>query len=86
MIGFMGRAEIKRLRKRGWSLNQIADHVGVHRNTVARLLKEPNTNQYERAPRTDAATAYADDVRGWIKDKVPVERMLEHEGKSKSIA
>lgn len=77
MIRFMGRSEIKRLRKKGWSLTQIAQHVGVHRNTVARLLKEPQTKQYSREPRPDAATPYIVDIHSWIEERMPVERMLE---------
>lgn len=77
----MGRSEIRRLRKQGLSLTQIARRVGVHRNTVARVLKEPATKTYEREPRSDAATPYAESIREWLKQQVPIERMLEMVGK-----
>ena len=72
----MGRSEIRRLRKQGLSLTEIAKHVGLHRNTVARLLKEPPTKTYTRAARADAATQYEASVLGWMKEQIPVERML----------
>lgn len=77
MIGFMGRSEIKRLRKQGMSLTEIAHHVGVHRNTVARVLKQPPTKSYVRAARADAATPYTASIREWMKEQIPVERMLQ---------
>jgi transposase len=73
----MGRAEIKRLRKKGLSYNEIAEKVGLHRNTVARLIKEPKDKTYQREQRTDAATPYTDKIKLWIKKEVPTERMLE---------
>ncbi len=73
----MGRSEIRRLRKQGLSLTEIAKHVGLHRNTVARLLKEPPTKVYTRAARADAATPYDASIREWMKEQMPVERMLQ---------
>lgn len=73
----MGRSENRRLRKQGLSLTEIAKHVGLHRNTVARLLKEPPTKVYTRAARADAATPYDASIREWMKEQMPVERMLQ---------
>lgn len=77
MVGHMGRAEIKRLRKRGLSYSEIGEQVGLHRNTVARLLKEPAGKEYRRPDRPDAATPYVEQIKQWIKQDVPTERMLE---------
>lgn len=77
MVGFMGRSEIKRLRKQGLSLTQIAARVGLHRNTVARVLREPSDGAYRRKPRSDAASAYEEQILTWLQDSVPAERMLE---------
>lgn len=77
MVGFMGRGEIKRLRKEGLTFSQIGARVGLHRNTVARLLKESSDRQYQRPQRKDAASPYEQGILGWIKTNVPVERMLE---------
>jgi len=45
------------------SLTEIAQHVGLHRNTVARVLKEPPTKIYVRDARPDAATPYDASIR-----------------------
>jgi len=73
----MGRSEIRRLRKNGMSLTQIAAHVGLHRNTVSRLLKEPADREYRRKPRPDAASPYEEQILTWLQDGVPAERMLQ---------
>ena len=77
MVGFMGRKEIKKLQKEGLTLKEIAARVGLHRNTVARLLKEPAGREYRRPERADAASPYEEKILGWIQGGVPVERMLE---------
>jgi len=77
MVGFMGRKEIKKLQKEGLTLKEIAARVGLHRNTVARLLKEPAGREYRRPERGDAASPYEEKILGWIQGGVPVERMLE---------
>lgn len=77
MVGFMGRSEIRKLRKQGLSLTEIAARTGLHRNTVSRLLKEPPDRTYRRKPRPDAASPYEAKILAWLKDEVPVERMLE---------
>lgn len=49
----------------------------MHRNTVARLLSEPMDKTYSREAGPNAATPYAEMIKQWLDDSVPVKRMLE---------
>jgi transposase len=77
MFDLADRASVKALRKRGLSYSEIGRQLGIHRNTVARLLQEPITKKYHREAGANAATPYAASIREWLVAKVPVERMLE---------
>ena len=41
MLKFMERATIYYLKQKGWSNAQIAEFTGHHRDTIAKVLKEP---------------------------------------------
>ena len=73
----MDRVTVRGLKKRGLSNVDIAKQLGMHRNTVARLLSEPADKGYERKAVDNAATPYEESVRGWLERDVPVKRMLE---------
>lgn len=73
----MDRVTVKSLKKRGFSNIRIAEEMGLHRNTVARLLTEPADKGYQRRAVDNAATPYEESIRGWLERDVPVKRMLE---------
>ena len=41
MLKFMERSTIHYLKQKGWSNVQIAEFLGHHRDTIARVLREP---------------------------------------------
>ena len=73
----MDRVTVRCLKNRGLSNVEIANQLGLHRNTVARLLAEPMDKEYERRAVDNAATPYEESIRGWLENNVPVKRMLE---------
>lgn len=73
----MDRVTVRTLKKRGLSNIAIGAQLGMHRNTVARLLVETTDKKYEREAVDNAATPYKESILAWLKGKVPVNRMLE---------
>ena len=41
MLNFMDRSTISLLHQKGWANVEIADFLGHHRDTIARVLREP---------------------------------------------
>lgn len=77
MLRFMDRSTIHYLKQKGWSNTQIAQFMGYHRDTIARVLRE----DIDRAPaprqRTSAVAVFDHKIRLWIDQQLPVTRMLE---------
>lgn len=73
----MDRSTIYYLKQKGWSNIQIAETVGCHRDTVARILREPVDYQGEQRQRASQVAVYDDAIRGWLEENLSVQRMLE---------
>lgn len=77
MLRFMDRSTIHYLKQKGWSNTQIAEFMGYHRDTIARVLREA----IDRAPaprqRTSAVAVFDHKIPLWIDQQLPVTRMLE---------
>jgi transposase len=77
MLRFMDRSTIHYLKQKGWSNTQIAEFMGYHRDTIARVLREA----VDRAPaprqRTSAVAVFDHKIPLWIDQQLPVTRMLE---------
>ena len=73
----MDRVTARNLKRRGLSNIDIGKQLGMHRNTVARLLLESDDKEYERRAVDNAATPYKESIRSWLGRDVPVKRMLE---------
>lgn len=77
MLRFMDRSTIHYLKQKGWSNTQIAQFMGHHRDTIARVLRE----DVDRAPaprqRTSSVSVFDHKIRLWIDQQLPVTRMLE---------
>ena len=73
----MERSTIYYLKKKGWTNTQIAEFTGHHRDTIARVLREP----VERppAPRERHSTIEAFDaaITTWLAEGLNATRMLE---------
>lgn len=78
MLGFMDRSAIKLLKKKGKSISEIAVFLGHDRKTVRRVLREAPDRRHERKkPRRSKVERFRERIEDWLKDKVPVKRMLE---------
>ena|SRR2546423_3926079 len=77
MLHFMERSTIYYLKQKGWTNVQIAQFTGHHRDTIARVLRE----DVEKAPkvrqRTSTVAVYDSQLAEWLKQNLPVSRMLE---------
>lgn len=77
MLDTMKRSAIHTLARAGQNKTQIAESLGVHRDTVSQALKEPCDKRYSRKRKGSAVDPFAEQIRQWIEAKVPVRRMLE---------
>jgi transposase len=77
MLNFMDRSTIYYLKQKGWSNVEIADFVGHHRDTIARVLREPVDQQPAQRQRASAIAVFEDQIQQWLADNVSVCRMLE---------
>ena len=73
----MDRSTIHYLKQRGWTNTQIAAFVGHHRDTVARVLKEPVDQRPAVRPRSPLAAPFAAQIERWLDDGLKVRRMIE---------
>ena len=73
----MDRSTIYYLKQKGWTNVEIAAFVGHHRDTIARVLREPVDYQPAPRQRTSAVAVFAPQIQTWLDQKVSVQRMLE---------
>jgi transposase len=77
MLTFMDRATIHYLHQKGWTKTEIAQFTGHHRDTIARVLKEPIDQQPAPRQRTSAIAVFAPQIATWLDQQWSVQRMLE---------
>ena len=77
MLRYMDRSTIHYLHRKGWTKTQIAAFVGHHRDTIARVLREPVDQQPVARPREPLAAAFAERIGGWLDEGLSVRRMIE---------
>lgn len=77
MLRFMERATIYYLKQKGWSNVQIAEFTGHHRDTVAKVLKEPVDQRPKQRDRRSALDVFQAQISAWLDEPLPVIRMLE---------
>lgn len=77
MLRYMDRSTIHYLHQKGWTKTQIAAFVGHHRDTIARVLKEPVDQQPIVRPREPLAAAFAERIERWLEEGLSVRRMIE---------
>ncbi len=65
------------LKQKGWTNVQIAQFTGHHRDTVARVLREPVDLPLPTRQRPSAVAVFDPQIRLWLEQQVPVTRMLE---------
>jgi transposase len=73
----MDRATIHYLNQKGWSNVEIAAFVGHHRDTIARVLREPLDQHPAPRQRSSAVALFDTQIRTWLDQKWSVQRMLE---------
>ena len=77
MLHFMDRATIYYLKQKGWSNVQIAEFTGHHRDTIAKVLKEPVDQRPKKRERPSAIDVFQAQISAWLVQPLPVIRMLE---------
>ncbi len=77
MLRAMERSTIYYLKKKGWTNTQIAAFTGHHRETIARVLREPIERPPQPRQRHSIAEPFAAQVRQWLGRGLRVTRMLE---------
>jgi transposase len=77
MLHFMERATIYYLKQKGWSNVQIAEFTGHHRDTIAKVLKEPVDQCPKQRERTSTIDVFHAQISAWLDESLPVIRMLE---------
>ena len=77
MLGFMERSTIYLLKQKGWSNAQIAEVIGCHRDSVARVLREPPDKQPAQRERTSQVAVFHDQIQTWLDQNLSVRRMIE---------
>jgi IS30 family transposase len=60
----MERSTIHYLKQKGWTNVQIAELLGHHRDTIARVLREPVDQQ--PAKRQSAVAVFSDQIRAGL--------------------
>ena len=77
MLKDMDRSTIHYLKQKGWTNTQIAAFVGHHRDTIARVLREPLDRQAAPRQRQNVVAVFHDQIQAWLDHKLSVRRMLE---------
>ena len=77
MLRFMDRSVIYYLKQKGWSNTEIAAFVGHHRDTIARVLREPLDRESPRRARPSQVAVFQQQIEAWLEQRLPVQRMLE---------
>jgi transposase len=72
-------AEVRRLKRDGWTNTAIAEKFGMSRNTVAELITRDSPPRYERPPAGSMLDDYADAIAAMLDDnaKAPATVILE---------
>ncbi len=77
MLRYMDRSTIHYLKQKGWTNTQIGQFVGHHRDTIAKVLREPLDKEPAPRERTPQAAAFKAHIEGWLDQGLSVQRMLE---------
>jgi hypothetical protein len=77
MLRYMERSTIQYLKKRGWSNQQIAEFTGHHRDTIARVLREPVDRLPAPRSRPSAIQMFDEQITQWLENHRSSTRMLE---------
>ncbi len=77
MLTFMDRSTIYYLQRKGWTNTQIAAFTGHHRDTIARVLREPVDRLPAPRARPSAIAVFDPQITRWLDQRLPVTRMLE---------
>lgn len=73
----MDRSTIHYLKQKGWTNVEIAEFLGHHRDTIARVLREPLDKQAAPRQRTSAVAVFEAQIQTWLDQKLSVQRMIE---------
>lgn len=73
----MDRSTIHYLHHKGWSKTEIAAFTGHHRDTIARVLREPIDQQPAPRQRERAIAVFRPQIETWLAQQWSVQRMLE---------
>lgn len=73
----MDRSTIYLLHQKGWTNVAIADFLGHHRDTIARVLREPLDQQAAKRQRTSSVAVFDAQIRTWLDHQLSVQRMLD---------
>lgn len=73
----MDRSTIYLLHQKGWTNVEIADFLGHHRDTIARVLREPLDQQPAKRQRTSSVALFDAQIRTWLEQHLSVQRMLD---------
>jgi len=77
MLRYMDRSTIHYLKQKGWTNTQIGQFVGHHRDTIAKVLREPLDKGPVPRERTPQAAVFKGQIEGWLDQGLSVQRMLE---------
>lgn len=77
MLTFMDRSTIYYLKQRGCPNVEIAAVVGCHRDTVARVLREPRDKAPTPRQRTSRVAVFDAQIAQWLEANLSVRRMIE---------
>lgn len=73
----MDRSTVYLLHQKGWTNVEIADFLGHHRDTIARVLREPLDQQPAKRQRTSSVAVFDAQIRSWLDQHLSVQRMLD---------
>ncbi len=73
----MDRSTIYLLHHKGWTNVEIADFLGHHRDTIARVLREPLDQQPPKRHRTSSVAVFDAQIHSWLEQHLSVQRMLD---------
>ena len=77
MLNVMDRSTIYLLHQKGWANVEIADFLGHHRDTIARVLREPLDQHAATRQRTSSVAVFDAQIRTWLDQQLSVQRMLD---------
>lgn len=77
MLRYMDRSTIHYLKQKGWTNTQIGQFVGHHRDTIAKVLREPLDKEPAPRPRRARAAPFEGQIQGWLAQGLSGQRMLE---------